>query len=577
MLLELTVENVAIVERARLEFGPGLNVLTGETGAGKSVLIDAVAVLLGARASDDLIGSAGDRAVIAAVFDLSAAPAAQAAARDLGLLDEDQHELVVVRELARGGRNLTRINGRPATVANLKAVARHLVDLHGQHEHQSLLDLGQQRALVDAYGGSDLAALAAAVGAAYARLQGLRRQLDELAGDARQRARTIDLYRFQIEEIEAARLRPGEEEEIQAARRRIANAERIREALAAAYGLVHEGHGMGAPAADAVAQAADALRRAAAYDPGLEPVIGLLDTAAVHLEEAAQALRRRLDDQALDPAEAEAVERRAALLSELKRKYGDTVDEILAYRDRARAELERLEGAEERAAVLEAEIRRVEEELGRQAAALSEARERAGRELAAAVARELADLAMTAQVLVEVRQEEDPTGVDCGGRRLRVGPHGVDTVEILLSANPGEPPRPLQRVASGGELSRVMLALKRAAGRRDPVPTLIFDEIDAGIGGRTATAVADKLAAIAADHQVLCVTHLPQIAAVADRHFVVEKSAAGGRTVTRVAVVDGVEREREIARMLAGEEEAVDLAHARALLDRRGRRAGGAR
>lgn len=334
---------------------------------------------------------------------------------------------------------------------------------------------------------------------------------------------------------------------------------------------------MGAPAADAVAQAADALRRAAAYDPGLEPVIGLLDTAAVHLEEAAQALRRRLDDQALDPAEAEAVERRAALLSELKRKYGDTVDEILAYRDRARAELERLEGAEERAAVLEAEIRRVEEELGRQAAALSEARERAGRELAAAVARELADLAMTAQVLVEVRQEEDPTGVDCGGRRLRVGPHGVDTVEILLSANPGEPPRPLQRVASGGELSRVMLALKRAAGRRDPVPTLIFDEIDAGIGGRTATAVADKLAAIAADHQVLCVTHLPQIAAVADRHFVVEKSAAGGRTVTRVAVVDGVEREREIARMLAGEEEAVDLAHARALLDRRGRRAGGAR
>jgi len=577
VLLELTVENVAIVERARLEFGPGLNVLTGETGAGKSVLIDAVAVLLGARASDDLIGSAGDRAVIAAVFDLSAAPAAQAAARDLGLLDEDQHELVVVRELARGGRNLTRINGRPATVANLKAVARHLVDLHGQHEHQSLLDLGQQRALVDAYGGSDLAALAAAVGAAYARLQGLRRQLDELAGDARQRARTIDLYRFQIEEIEAARLRPGEEEEIQAARRRIANAERIREALAAAYGLVREGHGMGAPAADAVAQAADALRRAAAYDPGLEPVIGLLDTAAVHLEEAAQALRRRLDDQALDPAEAEAVERRAALLSELKRKYGDTVDEILAYRDRARAELERLEGAEERAAVLEAEIRRVEEELGRQAAALSEARERAGRELAAAVARELADLAMTAQVLVEVRQEEDPTGVDCGGRRLRVGPHGVDTVEILLSANPGEPPRPLQRVASGGELSRVMLALKRAAGRRDPVPTLIFDEIDAGIGGRTATAVADKLAAIAADHQVLCVTHLPQIAAVADRHFVVEKSAAGGRTVTRVAVVDGVEREREIARMLAGEEEAVDLAHARALLDRRGRRAGGAR
>lgn len=573
MLLELTVENVAIVERARLTFGPGFNVLSGETGAGKSVLIDAVAVLLGARASDDLIGAAGDRAVIAAAFDLSQAPEARRAAEELGLLEPGEQELVIVRELTRGGRNLTRLNGRPATVANLKAVARHLVDMHGQHEHQSLLDPAQQRALVDAGGGEAVASLVRDVREAYQRLSALRRELAGLAGDARERARTIDLYRFQIEEIEAAGLRPGEEEELQAARRRIANAERIREALAMAYDSIYAGHGAGAAAIDAVAQAADALRRVAAYEPELEHAVALLETAGVHLDEAARALRGRLDDQGHDPGEAEAVERRAALLADLKRKYGDTVEDILAYRDRARAELERLSGAEERAVALENEIRDVEAHLAELAGALSAARAEAGAELAAAVARELGDLAMTAQVAVSIRQEEDPDGLECNGRRLKIGPHGVDTVEILLSANPGEPPRPLQRVASGGELSRVMLALKRVAGRRDSVPTLIFDEIDAGIGGRTATAVAEKLADIAADHQVLCVTHLPQIAAVADRHFVVEKAVEGGRTVTRVEAVEGDDREREIARMLAGAEEAVDLAHARALLARRPRRA----
>ncbi|HEX6989776.1 MAG TPA: AAA family ATPase, partial [Bacillota bacterium] len=252
MLLELTVENVAIVENARLGFGPGFNVLSGETGAGKSVLIDAVSVLLGARASEDLVGSFGDRAVIGAVFDLSGAPAARQAAVELGVLESDEQELVVVRELARGGRNLTRINGRPATVGNLRAIARHLVDLLGQHEHQSLLDPAQQRALVDAYGGEQLLSLAARVRATYERYRTLRRELADLAGDARERARSVDLYRFQIEEIEAAGLRPGEEEELQAARRRIANAERIRQAVADAYASVYAGRGAAGSAGSAL-------------------------------------------------------------------------------------------------------------------------------------------------------------------------------------------------------------------------------------------------------------------------------------------------------------------------------------
>jgi len=574
LLLELTVENIAIVERARLTFGPGLNVLSGETGAGKSVLIDAVAVLLGARASEELIGGAGDRALVAAAFDLSQAPEARRAALDLGVLQEDEQELVISRELTRGGRNLTRLNGRPATVANLKAIARHLVDLHGQHEHQSLLEPARQRALLDAYGGEALIALAGRVRAAYERAGALRRELEGLAGDARERARTVDLYRFQIEEIESAGLRPGEDEELQAARRRLANAERIQEALAAAYEAIYGGAGAGPAAADATARAVDVLRRASDYDAGLAPIAGLLETAAVHLDEAARALRRRLDEAAPDPAGAAALERRAALLADLKRKYGDTIEEILAYRDQAGRELARLEGAEARAAALEAEIAEVETELARSAVRLSAARAEAAAELGAAVARELQDLAMPAEVFVRVLQDEDPGGLDCQGRRLRIGPHGADRVEIELSANPGEPPRPLHRIASGGELSRVMLALRRVAGRRDPVPTLIFDEIDAGIGGRTATVVADKLLDTAADHQVLCVTHLPQIAAVADAHFVVEKEVDAGRTTTRVRPVDGTDREREIARMLAGAEEAVDLAHARALLARRGRRAG---
>ncbi|HEY8449320.1 MAG TPA: DNA repair protein RecN [Bacillota bacterium] len=571
MLVELAIEDFALIDAVRLTFSPGLNVLTGETGAGKSILVDAMTVLLGGRASEDYIRSGSERARVTGLFQLD--DRARDVIEQLAAAGYDAgDELVLDREISRHGRNISRINGRPASVTMIRQLAERLVGLHGQHEQQALLRPSRHRELLDAFGGDAVAQARATVERLYEQWLAVRRELEQLVGDHRERARAIDLLRFQIGEIDAAALQPDEDEQLRALRNRLAHADRLREALGRAYALLYAGE---APAYDRVGQAQRELERVLTLDPELGGALDLLASAAAHLDEAARMLRDRLEAVDDDPDLVERVEARWRLLGELRRKYGDTVADILAYRAQAARELDRLESSSQRALELQRRQLELLQELAGAALRLTELREQAAERLAVAVAHELADLGMPARLVVIVDQRQEAGGVLHRGREVAFGPAGVDQVELLITTNPGEPPRPLQRVASGGELSRIMLALQSVLGRRDRLPVVIFDEIDAGIGGRTANAVADKLAAIAADRQVLCVTHLAQVAALADRHFVIEKHVENGRTVTRVQTLAAEGREREIARMLAGEQGDVDLAHARALLARaRGRRAG---
>lgn len=570
MLVQLSVEHFATIERAEVTFAGGLNVLTGETGAGKSLLVDAVQVLLGGRASAEYVRSGAERAVIAALFDVSGQPRVQARLAELGW--DPEPELVLTREISAQGRSLSRINGRPATGAQVRSVAGLLVDLHGQHEHQSLLHPSSHLELLDAYAGPAVAAVREAVAELHRRRQALRSELAGLRGDARSRARAMDLLRHEIAEIDAAGLRPGEEEELRQRRRFLAEAERIAAALAEAHAALYAGEDRLPPVGERLDALAGRLRAFAGFDPELAATVELLDAARIQVEEAALTVRRLLERARFDPEELRAVDERLTRIGELKRRYGDTVEEILAYRDRAAAELQRLEGAGERAEAVERELAAVEDELARHCADLRARRREAARRLAGEVERRLAELGMAgarfAARLEPLPPDDRPLAVD--GEPCGVTATGADSCAFLLAANPGEGFHPLARSASGGELSRVMLALKAVLADVDPLPTLIFDEIDAGIGGRTALAVADKLRDLARRHQVLCVTHLPQIAAAADAHFAVEKRVEGGRTVTRVRALSGEAREREIARMLAGGEGELDLAHARQLLARGG-------
>lgn len=555
MLLELHVNNFAVIESLAVRFRRGLNVLTGETGAGKSLIIDAVQLILGGRASQDLIRSGADRAHVSALFDLSERPDVQASLRELGY-DDDEPTLLIAREISRDGAGVNRVNGRPATLSIIRSLTARLIDLHAQHEHQALFKPAAHRELLDAFGGEALSALQREVADRYARWRALERQLADLAGDQRERARMLDLYQYQIEEIDAANLDPDEEATLQAERTRLANAEKIREHLAQASALLL-GSGDAVPSAlDALGSARRHIMRVRSYDERFADLESLLETAEIHVQEANRLLASHLQEDAHDPQAIERIEARHRLLTDLKRKYGDTLTDVLAYRDRIAAERERLLSAEQRALEIERELAEARRELEQRAEALSALRREAATRLKTALEAELQALSMTATLEVSLEEAE-------------LSPHGRDAVQLLLAANAGEVPRPLQRVASGGELSRVMLALRSLLGRRAETPTLIFDEIDAGIGGRTATRVAEKLVQLARDHQILCVTHLPQVAAAADAHFVIEKAVMdGGRTVSTVRELTPDARETEIARMLSGSTDAPDLAHARVLLER---------
>lgn len=563
MLREVYIENLAIIGRVRLSLDAGLNVLTGETGAGKSMVIDALELALGGRASPDLIRAGEDRLVVEALFQVDAAryPRAAAVLEEMGLTPE---ELVVSREVQRTGRSLCRINGRPATVAMARAVSRGLVELHGQHEHQVLLDRSSHLDLLDLFGG--LGDLRQRVTEAYRRWQRIRKELEELRSSARERARRLDLLEFQIREIDAARLRAGEDDELRRERQVLAAAEKLAGSARQAYELLYGGAEDSVH--DRLARAAALLAEAARVDEGLNGLAAQVADLLAAVDEVARELGAYADGLEADPARLAQVEARLAAIDALKRKYADTVAGILAFREEAARERERLAGSEESGRELERELQEVEVSLAALAHELSTRRLAAASQLAERVTGHLRELAMgSARFLVDVQQEEDEGGLACGGRRLAVASHGVDRVEFVFSANPGEPARALERVASGGELSRVMLALKTVLADLDGIPTLVFDEVDAGIGGHVAHVLGAKLARVSQHHQVVVVTHLAPVAAFAARHLVVEKSVRGARTDVDVRSLDAEEeRLHELARMLGGAEITREaLEHARRL------------
>jgi DNA repair protein RecN (Recombination protein N) len=583
MLTTLRISGFAIVDALEVRFGPGLNVLTGETGAGKSILVNALHLVLGGRMSGEVLRDGADEAVVEAIFELPADHRVFARLEEAGLRPArgegdaaGSDELLVRRVASRGGRGRAFVNGALCTVSMLEEVLRGLVDVSGQHEHVSLLDPATHLELLDAH-----AALRQAPGdgetgalprpreglfqryrAAHAVLAALVRERDALAADEGERARRADYLVFQLAELDRADPRPGELEALEDERRVLASAEKLREAARAAEALAYGEEGS---ASERVAQAARALAEAALLDRRLEPTLALLRSAAVELEEAGRELGRYADSVGGDPERLAAVEDRLELLRTLARKHG-SLDAAVARRAEMREELSRLQGGGERLGALAGELTRAAEEAARLARELSAAREKAARGFATAVRAELEGLAM-GRCRLEVSLLPPEGGVPVDGATL--GPDGAERAELLIAPNPGESPRPLARIASGGELSRILLAVKRTLARRDPVDTYVFDEVDAGIGGAVAEAMGRVLADVARSRQVLCVTHLPQVAAFADRHHRVEKRVAAGRTRAAVALLEAAEeRRREVARMMAGATitEAA-LAHAAALIE----------
>lgn len=569
MLRELAVENFALIGTLRLAFGPHLTVLTGETGAGKSIIIDALSAALGERVGADSIRGGESTARVEAVFDASDAPRALEALERLGLRDGEDPTLILSREIT-SGRSSYRVNRRATTQAVVQELGRYLVDIHGQHEHQALIHESNHLSFLDALGGPQHLSLRQAYEAEFAQFQAVRQALHSLRQGERERAQRLDMLRFQVAEIEAAALQPEEEEQLAAERTRLVHAERLRQGAGSVRELLDGETLEGVSAVAALETAARQLRNLAPADPQLGRLAEEVEGAAVIVAEAVHSLGRYLQELEAEPERLEQVEQRLEDIARLKRKYGDSVAEIIAYGQRAAAELAQITDAEETEAQLTRELEQRRARAGELAEQLSASREQLARRLEELVVGELAGLGMEAAALVvELTRTEDPDGL-CGkdGRRYAADSRGCDTCRLLFSANAGEPVRPLSKVASGGELSRLMLVFKSLCSRGAEIPTIVFDEIDAGIGGRVAHAVGQRLAQVSDAAQVLCVTHLAQIARVANHHVVVTKQVADGRTTVQARTVEGEERVAEVARMLgAQEDDDTARQHARELLE----------
>jgi DNA repair protein RecN (Recombination protein N) len=552
MLVELRIQDFAIIDELRLELSPGFTVFSGETGAGKSIIIDAVEMLLGAWGDSSVVRSGAEMALIEGTFRLDAGVGERV--RHLveaeGLLD-DRDFVTLAREIRSEGRNVARLNGRTVTLSLLRQLGERLVDVHGQSQHLSLLRVGEHLELLDRY--AHVSDLREAYVQAYRALAEVRNERQALERREREAAQRADMLSFQIQEIEAASLRPGEEEELLEERDRLANAEELA-ALAERAVVPLEEALEGRPSAiDLLGQAVDAIEDLSRLDRGMA---GLEDQAQGLLEQAselARLLRDYHEQVEFNPQRLDEVEERLALIRSLQRKYAPDIPAVLAHAESARRELEEIEGAEARLGELEREEADLLDRLASVASDLSAARAEAGEQLASRIERELTELHMQgARFEVDHHWEEAPEGLQVDERRVAFRATGIDRIEFLVAPNPGEGCKPLTKIASGGETSRLMLGLKSVLSRADNIPTLIFDEIDQGIGGRVGAVVGHKLWRLAQDHQVLCVTHLPQLAAFGDQHVRVEKRVSTGRTRTHVELLDEESRRAELAQMLGG-------------------------
>jgi DNA repair protein RecN (Recombination protein N) len=551
LLVELNIKNFAIIDDLNLRFSPGFNVLTGETGAGKSIIIDAVSTLLGGRAESEYIRAGTEESRVEGIFHLD--EAMQAAI--LSLLEEDELEgeddetLILAREIRRSGRNICRVNGRAVTLGTLERIAQGLVDIHGQSEHLSLLRVREHVNLLDRY--ANLWPLRSQVADKVSALRQVQRELKELLRDERELARRADLLEYQAQEIAAARLEVGEEEELGAERNRLANAERLTELTDEAYRALGEGEEGQASAIDLLDLVVRNLSSVEKMDPSLAERRQVAEEISYQLEDLVQSLRAYCDQIEFDPVRLRQVEERLDLIYSLKRKYGDSIEEVLAFGQAAQRELEAITHSEERVEELQVEEDRLLHEVGDLAAQLSAQRREAGDRLSAAIEAELADLNMERACFgVSIEQSEDADGAWVGDKGYAFDSTGIDRVEFLIAPNVGEPLKPMVKIASGGETSRLMLALKAILSAADETPTLIFDEIDQGIGGRAGGVVGYKLWKLSPKHQVLCVTHLPQLAGYGDTHYKVGKRVVGERTVASVQKLEMDGQLEELAQML---------------------------
>ncbi len=595
MLVELRIRDFAIIDELQLNFDPGFSVLTGETGAGKSIIIDAMELVLGERADVTTVRSGAEQAIVEATFRLDQGQRAAIGPvlEREGLEGDDPDFLLLGREIRLNRRSVARVNGRTVTLSLLRELTGDLVDIHGQSEHLSLLRVRTHIDLLDRY--ADLGPLRARVAKLVSHVRAVRHELADLINRERELAHRADLLRFQIGEIEAAALRRGEEEELLGERRRLTNAEQLATLAGEVLQALEQGRQETGAVLDFLGVALRALESLARVDPSLESELETAESVNYQVEELVRVLRDYREQVEYNPRRLQVVEERLVLIRRLQRKYGQTISDILSYAEEAVQELDTITHSEERIAELQAEEERLLEDLSTLVLELSQQRREAAQHLATGIEKELSDLRMEgARFGVNFEWREDPEGVPLSQPisafvlqvsgsgveplenstskpearpKVAFDSSGIDHVEFLVSPNPGEPLKPLKKVASGGETSRLMLALKTVLSRADETPTLIFDEIDQGIGGRVGAMVGRKLWRLAAGtgsgnlrHQVLCVTHLPQLAGFGDSHLSVEKyvehTGAGGRTVTRIRYLEGESRIEELARMLGGRGEA---------------------
>ena len=537
MLSLLHIENIALIQSADIRFEPGFNVLTGETGAGKSIVIDSIGAVLGERTSRELIRTGAKSALVTAVF--TQVP-------PLPWLEENgfptgEEELLLQRELQGDGRNVCRIDGKLVTVAQLRELGRQLLNIHGQHDGQQLLDPASHLGYLDQFGGCQ--PLLEDYQEAYRKWHDIRREMDKLQMDEAERSRRVDTLNYQIQELERAQLKAGEDEELSARRTLLRSAGKLMEAVQSAeFALSGDEDRDGA--CSLIAQAEGEVQGVSSISPELSELSEKLTALRCAADDAADTLRDLSRSFDFSPGELDQVEERLDLLYRLRKKYGPTVEDMLSYLDRCRKELDQIQYADDTLARLEKDLKKAQQEAARRGESLSQARREAAGALQARVQEELRQLDMPK---VQFQTEFTPKGGEAG-----MDETGLDEVQFLMSANLGEALKPIQKVASGGELARIMLALKNVLAEGDQIGTLVFDEVDTGVSGRAAQKVAEKMAQVARGKQVLCVTHLPQIAAMADTHFSVQKGEREGRTYTRLERLDRSQRREELARLIGG-------------------------
>lgn len=553
MLEHLHIRNVALIKESEISFGDGLNILTGETGAGKSMIIDSLQFALGGRAGKDFLRHGEKQAAVEALFSVQSQALTEKLAEN-GITPEEDGTLLITRTLSEAGKSVCRINGSTVTVGMLKEIAEDMIDIYGQHEHQSLLNPVKHIRLLDRFCGAGFGEAMEEYKNSRQRLKDLEKQLAILIGDESQREQRMDMLLFQKEEIEAAELQEGEEDALLEQKKRLSSMERLIRLTGESVTLLYDGDDRAPSACDQLGDALAKLREAAEYDAALSPLADALADSYAAVEDCARELKREAEKQEADPEELERIEERLQLFYKLKRKYGGSIEAVLEFYEKAVQELEFLSNSSEKAAELSAKKAEEEKRLSALAETLTARRRATAEQVEEQIETALHDMEMKhARFHIQIEEKAD------------WGADGKDKVEFLISANAGEPLKPLAKIASGGEMSRVMLALKTVLVDADEIGTFIFDEIDTGVSGRTARRVGEKMRFLGGKRQLLCITHLPQIAAMADNHFLIEKESDAGETVTRVTALDEEGAVREVARLMNDVTETT-LAAARELL-----------